>query len=146
MGTTSSAAAAACGESGEAPQQNHTNKRNQNSPLVPKISGPTTHELLTQDEYNTAGDVQTSKKLPNYVLNSAQEDLIAHSKVARPGRGAATPVVITNLLLLSTSNFIMDPIIDDQNARLHSFNDVRFIKNPSTFGLKCFATSCAAAA
>ena len=48
MGTTSSAAAAACGESGEAPQQNHTNKRNQNSPLVPKISGPTTHELLTQ--------------------------------------------------------------------------------------------------
>lgn len=39
-----------------------------------------------------------------------------------------------------------DPIIDDQNARLHSFNDVRFIKNPSTFGLKCFATSCAAAA
>ena len=39
-----------------------------------------------------------------------------------------------------------DPIIDDQNARLHSFNDVRFIKNPSTFGLKTFATSCAAAA
>ena len=27
--------------------------------------------------------------------------------MARPGRGAATPVVITNLLLLSTSNFIM---------------------------------------
>jgi len=145
MGTTSSAAAAACGEQA-APHQNHTNKRNQNSPLVPKISGPTTHELLTQDEYNTAVDVQTSKKLPNYVLNSAQEDLIAHSKVARPGRGAATPVVITNLLLLSTSNLIMDPIIDDQNARLHSFNDVRFIKNPSTFGLKTFATSCAAAA
>ena len=47
MGTTSSAAAAACGEQA-APHQNHTNKRNQNSPLVPKISGPTTHELLTQ--------------------------------------------------------------------------------------------------
>ena len=29
-----------------------------------------------------------------------------------------------------------DPIIDDQNTRLPSLNDVRFIENPSSFGSK----------
>ena len=32
--------------------------------------------------------------------------------------------------------YFQDPIIDDQNTRIHSFNDVRFIENPSSFGLK----------
>jgi len=67
-----------------------------------------------------------------------QDNTIAHSKISSPfpGQwGASTPVVMITLLfaiLLLTSLFIMDPTIDDQNARL---NDVRFIEIPSSFGM-----------
>jgi len=84
-----------------------TQKPDPKSPLVPHNSGPIQHELLTQDGYNTkAVDFNTSTKLPNFPLKSAQENLIAHSKVSTPCpeiRGATTHVVIN---LLQTSNFI----------------------------------------
>jgi len=107
--------------------------------LAPSISSsPTSYELVTQDGYNTPQEDSTSTRLPNYVFNSAQENLIAQSKISSPyaGRcdwGALTPVVINPLY---NSNFIMAPIIDDQNTRLQSFNEVRYIENPSSFGLK----------
>lgn len=89
-------------------------KANQNYPLEDQRTvsqflsfGPTTHELLTQDGYNLAVDVNTSSKLPNFLFDSAQENLIAHSKVSKHGcRGAAASVVIN---LIQTCNFIMNP-------------------------------------
>jgi len=122
---------------------NHEKTSARPDQLMPKLapsisSSPTSYELVTQDGYNTPQEDSTSTRLPNYVFNSAQENLIAQSKISSPnaGRcdwGASTPVVINPLY---NSNFIMDPIIDDQNTRIHSFNDVRFIENPSSFGLK----------
>lgn len=89
-------------------------KANQNYPLEDQRTvsqflsfGPTTHELQTQDGYNLAVDVNTSSKLPNFLFDSAQENLIAHSKVSKHGcRGAAASVVIN---LIQTCNFIMNP-------------------------------------
>lgn len=119
---------------------NHTKTSDQHKPKPAPLnsSSPTSYELLTQDGYNTPHEDSTSTRLPNFVLKSAQENLIAQSKISSPiaGRcdwGASTPVVINPL---HNSNFIMDPIIDDQNTRLPSLNDVRFIENPSSFGSK----------
>ena len=39
------------------------------------------HQYFFQDGYNTPQEDSTSTRLPNYVFNSAQENLIAQSKV-----------------------------------------------------------------
>ena len=39
------------------------------------------HQYFIQDGYNTPQEDSTSTRLPNYVFNSAQENLIAQSKV-----------------------------------------------------------------
>lgn len=104
-------------------------------------SGQPQLELLSQDGFTVpvVEKIETSNLLPKFPRScSLQDNTIAHSKISSPfpGQwGASTPVVMITLLfaiLLLTSLFIMDPTIDDQNARL---NDVRFIEIPSSFGM-----------
>lgn len=137
---------------------------NQSNNLHPDFdsdnSGPK-FELLTQVGYSSsvhfkmkAFMFETPEILPKYFLfpmkTPAQYNLIAHSKVflARPAAagGAFTPIVIFLLklqsilalkLVLLISFLIKDPI-HDQNVRLHYAEDVRFIKNPSRFGIRLF--------
>jgi len=127
--------------------------------FVPNNSGPK-FELLTQVGYSStvhfkmkAFMFETPEILPKYFLfpmkTPAQYNLIAHSKVflANPATagGAFTPIVIFLLKLQSIlalklvliSFLIKDPI-HDQNVRLHYTEDVRFIKNPSRFGIRLF--------
>lgn len=108
-------------------------------------SGPSTLELLSQDGFTVpvVENIETSNLLPKFPRScSLQDNTIAHSKISSPFPGqwgaSTTPVVMITLLfaiLLLTSLFIMDPTIDDQNARLQSLNDVRFIEIPSSFGM-----------
>jgi len=132
--------------------------------FVPNNSGPK-FELLTQVGYSStvhfkmkAFMFETPEILPKYFLfpmkTPAQYNLIAHSKVflANPATagGAFTPIVIFLLKLQSIlalklvliSFLIKDPI-HDQNVRLHYTEDVRFIKNPSRFGIRLFCIGAA---
>jgi len=133
--------------------------------FVPFDSGPK-FELLTQVGYSSsvhfkmkAFMFETLENLPKYLIfpmkTPAQDNLIAHSKVflASPAAagGAFTPIVIFLLklqsilawkLVLFISFLIKEPI-HDQNIRLHYTEDVRFIKNPSRFGIRLFCIGAA---
>eukprot|EP00092_Neocalanus_flemingeri_P014724 GFUD01015890.1.p1 GENE.GFUD01015890.1~~GFUD01015890.1.p1 ORF type:complete len:523 (-),score=45.63 GFUD01015890.1:3029-4597(-) len=133
--------------------------------FLPNNSGPK-FELLTQVGYSSsvhfkmkAFMFETPEILPKYFIfpmkTPAQDNLIAHSKVflASPAAagGAFTPIVIFLLklqsflawkLVIFISFLIKDPI-HDQNVRLHYREDVRFIKNPSRFGIRLFCIGAA---
>lgn len=70
------------------PNQNYHQQPQPDQKTFPSHSGPTQHELLTQDGYKMAVDV-TSNKFPD-VFKCLQGFMIAHSKVC----WGAAPVVI----------------------------------------------------